>query len=132
VGGREPVDAVGESERVGAVGESEPAHLVGEPVGLLVLGDGASMHAAPGAGRVDERAGPFDAAVRDALASADTRALLGLDERLAAELGVTGRPGWQVLASVAERAGTPWRAELLYSAAPYGVAYHVAVWRPSL
>lgn len=113
--------------------DSEQAHLVGEPVGLLVLGDGASMHAAPGAGRVDERAGPFDAAVRDALASADTGALRGLDERLATELGVTGRPGWQVLAGAAERAGrsgTSWRAELLYSAAPYGVAYHVAVWRP--
>jgi len=101
-----------------------------EPVGLLVLGDGASTHAAPGAGRVDERAGPFDAAVRDALANADTGTLLSLDERLTAELGVTGRPGWQVLAGVAERAGTPWRAELLYSAAPYGVAYHVAVWQP--
>jgi hypothetical protein len=103
---------------------------VSDPIGLLVLGDGASTHAAPGAGRVDERAGPFDAAVRDALASADTGALLGLDERLAAELGVTGRPGWQVLAGVAEWTGTPWHAELLYSAAPYGVAYHVAVWRP--
>jgi hypothetical protein len=103
-----------------------------EPVGLLVLGDGAGTHAAPGAGRVDERAGPFDAAVREALAAADTGALLGLDERLAAELGVTGRPGWQVLAGAVEGTGTRWRAELLYSAAPYGVAYHVAVWRPQM
>jgi hypothetical protein len=113
-----------------ARGPRAPVDAASDPVGLLVLGDGASTHAAPGAGRVDERAGPFDAAVRDALATADTGALLGLDERLAAELGVTGRPGWQVLAGVAERTGTPWRAELLYSAAPYGVAYHVAVWGP--
>lgn len=135
--GRALWDAAGgrvlaDSELVDAAGEREPAHPVGEPVGLLVLGEGASMHAAPGAGRVDERAGLFDAVVRDALANADTGALLGLDGRLAAELGVTGRPGWQVLAGAAERAGRPWRAELLYSAAPYGVAYHVAVWRPPL
>src|SRR5262249_61958694 len=100
-----------------------------EPVGLLGLGDGASTRAAPGAGRVDGRAGPFDAAVRDALANADTGTLLGLDERLTAELGVTGRPGWQVLAGAAQRAGTPWRAGRRYSAAPHGGAYPGGGWR---
>lgn len=99
-------------------------------VGLLVLGDGSSRHPAPGAGRVDERAVRFDATVRDALATADTAALLGMDERLAAELDVAGRPAWQLLAGAAEWAWPAWRGELLYSAAPYGVAYHVAVWRP--
>lgn len=105
--------------------------LDGEPVGLLVLGDGARSHPAPGAGLVDVRAGPFDETVRDALATADTAALLDLDEQLAAELGVTGRPAWQLLAGAVERTARPWRAELLYSAAPYGIAYHVAVWRPA-
>lgn len=103
----------------------------GEPVGLLVLGDGASTHPAPGAGRIDERAGPFDDTVRGALAGADTGALLGLDTELAAELGATGRAAWQVLAGAASRTGVPWQGELLYSGAPYGVAYHVAVWRPA-
>jgi hypothetical protein len=102
-----------------------------EPVGLLVLGDGASRHAAPGAGRVDERAAPFDEAVRHALAAADIATLLGMDQRLAEELGVTGRPAWQVLAGAVDRTAARWRAELLYSAAPYGVGYHVAVWRPN-
>lgn len=105
--------------------------LDGEPVGLLVLGDGARSHPAPGAGLVDVRAGPFDETVRDALATADTGALLDLDEQLAAELGATGRPAWQLLAGAVERTAGPWRAELLYSAAPYGIAYHVAVWRPA-
>ena len=45
--------------------------LDGEPVGLLVLGDGARSHPAPGAGLVDVRAVPFDETVRDALATAD-------------------------------------------------------------
>ena len=105
--------------------------LDGEPVGLLVLGDGARSHPAPGAGLVDVRAVPFDETVRDALATADTGALLDLDEQLAAELGATGRPAWQLLAGAVERTARPWRAELLYSAAPYGIAYHVAVWRPA-
>jgi hypothetical protein len=103
---------------------------VDEPVGLLVLGDGANTHPAPGAGRVDERAGPFDDTVRAALAGADTGALLDLDAELAAELGATGRAAWQVLAGAASGLGVPWQGELLYSGAPYGVAYHVAVWRP--
>ena len=37
-------------------------------------------------------------------------------------------PPWQVLA--AATAGLDWRGELLHSSAPFGVAYHVAVWTP--
>lgn len=96
---------------------------------LVVLADGARTHAAPGAGRIDERAGTFDAAVATALATADIAALAGLDETLAAELGAQGRAAWQVLAGVARASGTPWEAELLYSGAPFGVGYHVALWQ---
>lgn len=112
-----------------ALGQELVDGLTG-PVGLLVLGDGSCRHPAPGAGRVDERAAPFDAGVRNALADADTAALLAMDERLAGELGVTGRPAWQLLAGAVERTGARWHGELLYSAAPYGVGYHVAVWEP--
>ena len=52
-------------------------------------------------------------------------ALAALDPGLAAELAVAGRAPWQVLAAAA---CGDWAADLLYSDAPFGVAYHVAVW----
>jgi hypothetical protein len=45
---------------------------------------------------------------------------------LAAELGSGGRVPWQVLAGVG--GADAWRSKLLYSGAPLGVGYHVAVW----
>jgi hypothetical protein len=97
-----------------------------EPIGLLVLGDGAATHTERAPGHFDGRAAAFDAGVAAALRDADRAALAALDAELAAELMVAGRPGWQVLA--AATAGHDWRGELLHSAAPFGVAYHVAVW----
>ncbi|HEY0638956.1 MAG TPA: hypothetical protein VGD67_15005 [Pseudonocardiaceae bacterium] len=94
---------------------------------LLVLGDGARTHDVPGAGRVDARAVDFDRAVAVALASADAGALAALDAGLAEELGAGGRAAWQVLAGAAE--GRRWAATSYYDAAPYGVGYHVALWR---
>jgi hypothetical protein len=93
---------------------------------LLVLADGAHTHDVPGAGRVDERAGDHDARVAEALGTADTVALAALDVTVCGELGVSGRVPWQVLAGAA--GGRDWAAELLYTGAPYGVGYHVAVW----
>jgi hypothetical protein len=75
---------------------------------------------------VDARAAAFDDGTAAALGSADLDALLALDPELASELVAAGRPAWQTLAGAA--AGTGWGAELLYSAAPYGVRYHVASW----
>lgn len=97
--------------------------------GLLVVGDGAITHTQKAPGYLDRRAGPFDDRVADALAAADPHALLALDVRLATELGAAGRAPWQVLAGAALALGGEWHGERLYSAAPYGVAYHVAVWR---
>lgn len=91
---------------------------------VLVLGDGSNRHGAAAPGSEDVRAPAFDDAIAKALAKADTQALLDLDPVLAGELGVGGRVPWQVLAG----AGGDWHAEVLYSAAPFGVAYHVAVW----
>lgn len=99
-----------------------------DPVGLLVLGDGSTRHP-DGPARPDERAGPFDAGVAAALAAADPAALLALDPDLATELAVTGRAAWQVLAGAALATGGGWTGELLYSDHPFGVGYHVAVWR---
>lgn len=105
------------------------AALAGEDAALLVVGDGAATHSEKAPGYLDERAGPFDAAVADALRTADPAALAALDPLLAAQLWAVGRAPWQVLAgATADRA---WTGELLHSSIPFGVAYHVAVWRPA-
>ncbi|HEY3753203.1 MAG TPA: class III extradiol dioxygenase subunit B-like domain-containing protein [Pseudonocardiaceae bacterium] len=100
------------------------------PVGLLVLGDGSNRHTDRAPARPDDRAGPFDEQVRDALAAGDPAALLGLDAGLAGELNAVGRAAWQLMAGAAQTVGEPWQARLLYSDQPFGVAYHVAVWDP--
>lgn len=92
--------------------------------GLLVLGDGSNRHGPRAPGSEDDRAPGFDENITKALERADAAALLALDPRLAEDLGAGGRAPWQVLAGF----GPGWRAELLYSEAPFGVGYHVAVW----
>jgi hypothetical protein len=107
-----------------ALGEA----LAAEDVGLLVVGDGAATHTEKAPGYLDERAGPFDAAVAAALRDADPAALAALDPDLAAALLASGRAPWQVLAGAT--APGRWQGELLHSSVPFGVAYHVAVWWP--
>lgn len=98
-----------------------------EPVGLLVVGDGSHRHGDRAPGRSDDRAGPFDDAVHDALAHADAKALMALDPALAEELGAAGRASWQVLAGVlGER---EWTSDARLTI-PFGVAYHLAVLDP--
>lgn len=94
-----------------------------DPVGLLVLGDGSHRHGERAPGRPDDRAGPFDDAVHEALANADAKALLDLDPTLAAELGAVGRAPWQVLAGALGEHRWTATADLL---TPFGVAYHLA------
>lgn len=95
-----------------------------EATGLLVLGDGSNRHGPRSPGSEDERAPAFDDEVAKALETADAETLLKIDPVLAGELGVGGLVPWQVLAGTGGR----WRSELLYSDAPFGVGYHVAVW----
>ncbi|GAA3240892.1 class III extradiol dioxygenase subunit B-like domain-containing protein [Pseudonocardia petroleophila] len=102
------------------------AELATEPVGLLVVGDGSAKHTLKAPGHLDERSGPFDDAVAAALRDADPAALAALDPALGDDLWAAGRAPWQVLAAAA--AGQRWTGELLWSGAPYGVGYHVAVW----
>ena len=97
-----------------------------EPTGLLVMADGSARRSAKAPGYLDERAVPFDAAVTTALASSDLAFLAGLDVKLAGELLVGGVGPLKALARLA--AGVPWRAGVLYDAAPYGVQYTVAAW----
>jgi aromatic ring-opening dioxygenase LigB subunit len=97
------------------------------PVGLLVAGDGSHRHGDRAPGRSDDRAGPFDDAVHEALRSADAEALMALDPKLADELGAVGRAPWQVLAGVLGHGRWTADAQLLV---PFGVAYHLAVLDP--
>lgn len=100
----------------------------GGPVSLLVLGDGAATHTPRAPGSFDSRAQQLDETVAAALAAANPHALLDLDAGLASELLVAGREAWQVAAAAAQSLARAYRGELLYSSAPYGVAYHVALW----
>lgn len=108
-----------------AIGERLAGHP--EPVGLLVVGDGSHRHGDRAPGQPDDRAGPFDDDVHDALAAADAKALQSLDPALAEELGAAGRAPWQVLAgAMGERR---WTADARLMV-PFGVAYHFAVLDP--
>jgi hypothetical protein len=100
----------------------------GGPVALLVLGDGAAAHTLRAPGYLDRRAEVLDTAVAAALAAANPSALLDLDAMLAGELRVAGGEAWQVASAAAQALAPAWRGQLLYSAAPYGIAYHVALW----
>ncbi len=95
---------------------------------MLVMGDGSARRTPKAPGAFDDRAEPFDRAVASALANADVDAVLSLDETLADELMVAGLPAWQVLARAAGDVG-PWRGEVTYDDAPYGVGYLVASWQ---
>ncbi|HEY4020971.1 MAG TPA: hypothetical protein VGM75_19940 [Pseudonocardiaceae bacterium] len=101
------------------------------PMGLLVLAEGPNRIGAAAPARPDDRAEPFDEDLRTALGKPDPAAIAAIDPALATELGVVGRPALQVLAGIALAGGEPWQARELYSAAPYGIGYHVAVWDPS-
>jgi hypothetical protein len=95
-------------------------------VALLVVGDGSARRTPAAPGYFDERAEAFDAGAETAIRDGDMAALARLDPGLAADLMATGRASWQVLAGAA---GLERRApgEVLYSAAPFGVSYLVAV-----
>jgi hypothetical protein len=94
--------------RLIAVGQDEPtgtcAALGAEiatgaaRTALLVMGDGSARRTLKAPGHLDPRAEPFDAHVERAVQAGRLGALLDLDEALARDLMVTGRPAWQVLA----------------------------------
>ncbi|MEY9889571.1 nucleotide-binding universal stress UspA family protein [Catenulispora sp. MAP12-49] len=124
----EPVRrAVMVDERGGAAVPAVPA-IGGARQAMLVLGDGSASRTPQAPGHFDERAEPYDALVARALATADTKALAGLDPELSRELHVAGLPAWRVLADAAAASGVEYDADLLYDQAPYGVGYFVATW----
>ncbi|MGW8377311.1 class III extradiol dioxygenase subunit B-like domain-containing protein [Streptomyces sp. ODS28] len=124
-----PVEGIGIGEpltRDRCVTSGRELAASAERVALLVMGDGTNCRTLKAPGYFDERAAAFDAAAARALGSADTEALLALDEELAYDLQASGRAGWQLLAGAAE--GANLKGRLLYDDAPYGVGYLVAGW----
>jgi hypothetical protein len=115
---------------------------------MLVMGDGSARRSLKAPGHLDPRAELFDTEVEQAVRAGRLGALLELDEALARDLMVTGRPAWQVLAGAmpngngadglgADGVGQGGAAvdgapvtEVLYCDDPFGVAYLVACLRP--
>lgn len=92
---------------------------------VLALGDGSTRRGDKAPGYLDERSFPFDRATAQALAAGDAAALRDLDNGLAEELMVLGRAVFRFLGTL----GEPTSARLAYHDDPFGVAYHVALWR---
>jgi hypothetical protein len=110
------------------------AEVVGaaaEPVGLLVLGDGSTMHSDRGPELRDAWADQFDQHVHDLFKRADVHGLLDLDPAQASELGAGGRAAWGCLAGAILADRRPWSARSAELFIPFGVAYHVVVFVPA-
>lgn len=106
----------------GAVAEGE-----GRTV-LVVLGDGSGRRGDKAPGYIDERAFPFDDATGRALSEGDVESVLGMDAVLSAELMVSCRAPFAVMATAVRREGAAPRARMLYRDDPFGVMYFVATW----
>ncbi len=102
-----------------------------EPTGVLVVADGAATLTLTAPGYLDERAAGVQRELDRALAEGDTAGLLALDPALCAELVLSGRAAYQVLAGLFAVDPIAPAVETLYSDAPFGVGYQVSVWRPS-
>lgn len=98
------------------------------PRGLLVVGDGSTMLTQKAPGSFDPRAPEFQAEIDVALAAGDCDAVEQFDPVVCEEFGATGRAAWQVLAAVFDSVDQHPNATTLYSAAPFGVGYHVGTW----
>ena len=88
------------------------------------MADGSACRSLRAPGYLDQRAAGFDAVLEGAVRSGDLGPLRAMDQGVARELLVEGRPGWQVLAGA-----MPGRApsrEILYEGDPFGVFYLVA------
>jgi hypothetical protein len=127
--GRRVLQAVGQDEpgsgcvRLGAELAATDARTA-----LLVMGDGSAWRSPRAPGHRDSRAAAFDAEVERAVRAGELDALQRLDQTLARDLMVTGRPAWQVLSGAMDSLAPA--AEVLYYDDPFGVTYLVAYLSP--
>lgn len=101
-----------------------------EPAGVLVVADGTATLTLKAPGYLDERAAEVQQELDTALSGGDRAALRTLDPALCAELVMAGRAAYQVLAGLFAADAADPDVETLYRDAPFGVGYHVSVWRP--
>ncbi len=99
-----------------------------ETYGVLVVADGAATLSTGAPGYLDPRARAVQDEIDDALSAGDPVVLTTLDTELCAELRISGRPAYQVLAGLFS--GDVPKVETRYRAAPFGVGYQVSTWRP--
>ncbi len=119
-----PGDCLAVGERLRTALDADP-----EPHGVLVVADGARTLSTSAPGYFQEQAPEVQRRLDDALDAGDRAALRALDPALCARLGVDGRPAHQVLAGLfAPDAADP-LVRTYYRDAPFGVGYHVSVWR---
>lgn len=99
-----------------------------ERVAMLVIADGSACHGDDAPGPRDDRSGPFDAALAEALTAGDPVALSSAtaDGELNRALLASTDPLTVLALLTAQR--PPTSAKLLYSGAPVGVGYFVASW----
>ncbi|MFD0364271.1 hypothetical protein ACFQZZ_22735 [Nocardia sp. GCM10030253] len=103
---------------------------VPEPLGVLIVADGAATLSTASPGYLDSRATAVQDDLDRALAAGDRAGLLALDPALCAELAMSGRAAYQVLAGLFAADPSDPEVETLYQDAPFGVGYQVSVWRP--
>ena len=100
---------------------------------VLVVADGPDSLTPQAPGALHPDAAAVDAVVAEAIASGDHEVLAGLDTARAAEVGLEGRAPWQAAAALATaraaRTVVPMISGYGFHCAPYGVGYHVGVWR---
>ncbi|WP_280425984.1 hypothetical protein [Nocardia carnea] len=103
---------------------------VDEPRAVLVVADGAATLSKAAPGYFDPRAEAVQTGLEQALSAGDRAALLDLDPALCAEVMLAGRPAYQALAGLFAGDAEPPVVAERYRAAPYGVGYYAALWRP--
>jgi hypothetical protein len=127
--GRRVLQAVGQDEPASAcVGLGAELAGTDARMALLVMGDGSARRSPKAPGYQDSRAAAFDAEVERAVRSGEVGALQRLDQTLARDLMVTGRPAWQVLSGAMDSLAPA--AEVVYCDDPFGVRYLVAYLSP--
>ncbi|WP_019853507.1 hypothetical protein [Actinopolyspora mortivallis] len=122
------LDEAGTAERAREVGSELAEAADTDRTALLVLADGPREFGAYGREGDPARA---TALLRAGLSGPDPHSLEQLGEPVATRSGVRGGAALRALAGLLASDGGRWEAELLYSAAPFGVGYHVAVWSRS-
>ncbi|WP_069160221.1 hypothetical protein [Nocardia altamirensis] len=94
--------------------------------GVLVIADGAATLTLKAPGYLDERAEAVQADLDRMLRTGDLAGLRALNPVLCAELVLSGRAAYQVLTGLFDADPI---VETRYQAAPFGVGYHVGLWR---